>query len=404
MTQIDPQIAFQMHFQKLMHDIFSQTNSCIQEVNDYMYQLQMNLLLQSSQMPQQQQCTSYQMPQRQYVSMTPQSPQQCSYMPIQMAPQMIMMPPQQQQLQWQQQFQPQMKTSAVPTAVTPVVVQPPTPPPSVPKPIAPKVTITPPPPPSTEEVPIVKLRIKTKPKSGQLTPPSSISNRNSLIDELRNSGGRNSLRKTPKKETNLKKEEPLPAWIRSRDREKRSSFNPPPNSFETLEALLLAKDHQKSMPNLRTLSRANSDERKSPISPLASPTTPPSEEKTSIKKPKPPTKTNVAIAIKAALEAATAAPTPESSYTSSTEIIPHEGEGDETAVEATEADYDPHPSKDLLPITRALIPHRQLNPEYPEAPHGWQLLMWTIRKVGKFLKKHDENHHEKDWEVIHHKH
>uniref|UniRef100_A0A914Q7C0 Uncharacterized protein n=1 Tax=Panagrolaimus davidi TaxID=227884 RepID=A0A914Q7C0_9BILA len=329
-----------------------------------------------------------------------QSPQQCSYMPMQMAPQMMMMPPP--QLQWQQ-FQPQMKTSAVPTVVTPVVVQPPTPPPSVPKPVAPKVTITPPPPPSAEDVPIVKLRIKTKPKSGQLNPPSSISNRNSLIDELRNSGGRKSLRKTPKKEINPKKEEPLPAWIRSRDREKRSSFNPPPNSFETLEALLLAKDHQKSMPNLRTLSRANSDERKSPISPLASPTTS-EKEKIALEKPKPPTKTNVAIAIKAALEEAATAATPESSHTSSTEIIAREGEGDEAAIEAIEADYDPHPSKDVLPITRALVPHRQLNPEYPEAPHGWQLLMWTIRKVGKFLKKHDENHHEKDWEVIHHKH
>uniref|UniRef100_A0A914R9S9 Uncharacterized protein n=1 Tax=Panagrolaimus davidi TaxID=227884 RepID=A0A914R9S9_9BILA len=120
-------------------------------------------------------------------------------------------------------------------------------------------------------------------------------------------------------------------------------------------------------------------------------------------KPKPPTKTNVAIAIKAALEAETAE-TPESSHTSSTEIIARDGEGDEAAVEAIEADYDPHPSKDVLPITRALVPHRQLNPEYPEAPHGWQLLMWTIRKVGKFLKKHDEKHHEKDWELIHHKH
>uniref|UniRef100_A0A914Q325 Uncharacterized protein n=1 Tax=Panagrolaimus davidi TaxID=227884 RepID=A0A914Q325_9BILA len=91
------------------------------------------------------------------------------------------------------------------------------------------------------------------------------------------------------------------------------------------------------MQNLRTLSRANSDERKSPISLLVSPTTPPSEEKTALEKPKPTTKTNVAIAIKAALEAATAA-TPESSHTSSTEIIAREGEA---VVEATEADYDP---------------------------------------------------------------
>uniref|UniRef100_A0AC34GCD1 Uncharacterized protein n=1 Tax=Panagrolaimus sp. ES5 TaxID=591445 RepID=A0AC34GCD1_9BILA len=244
MTQIDPQIAFQMHFQKLMHDVFSQTNSCIQEVNDYMYQLQMNILLQTTQMqqqPQQQQC---------YMQM----PQCTSYMPMSQ-----MMP--QQQWQYPQQSQINMYQSVAPTVVTPVVVQPPTPPPSVPKFVTPKVTVTPPPPP-----PIVKLRIKTKPKEledGQLTPPSPItSNRNSLIDELRNSGGRKSLRKTSRKEI-PKKEEPLPAWIRSRDREKRSSFNPPPNAFETLEALLLAKDHQKSMPNLRTLSRANSDERKS---------------------------------------------------------------------------------------------------------------------------------------------
>uniref|UniRef100_A0AC34F627 Uncharacterized protein n=1 Tax=Panagrolaimus sp. ES5 TaxID=591445 RepID=A0AC34F627_9BILA len=99
-----------MHFQKLMHDVFSQTNSCIQEVNDYMYQLQMSILLQTTQMqqqPQQQQC---------YM------PQCTSYMPMfQMMPQMM---PQ----QWQYRQQPQMNMyqAVAPTAVTPVIVEPPT--------------------------------------------------------------------------------------------------------------------------------------------------------------------------------------------------------------------------------------------------------------------------------------